>query len=83
MWPFRKKKPPLKNVYRMTYIPCCEIDPENDQIICRPSNMREAYVEAENMFEAQKAFADMKTSRIVFSPHLFIDRITEIVHRTG
>lgn len=81
MWPFKKKKPTAKNVYKVTYIPCAEIDEEKGEVICRLCNMREAYVEAENLSEAQKAFADVKIGKVVLTPHVYIDRITEVIHR--
>jgi len=81
MFGFLRKKPKPKNVYKVTYIPCAEIDEEKGEVTCRLCNMRETYVEAENLFEAQKAFADMKVGKVVLTPHTYIDRITEVVHR--
>lgn len=82
MWPFNKKKPTAKNVYKVTYIPCVDIDTEKNEVICQLSNMKEAYVEAESVFDAQKVFADTKVTKVFFSPHIYIDRITEVIHRT-
>lgn len=82
MWPFsRKKTASPKNVYRVTYIPCAEIGA--DKVVCRLCDMREAFVEAENPLEAQKAFADFRQSKISLWPHVYIDRITEVVRRAG
>ena len=78
MFGFLRKKPKLKNVYKVTYIPCAEIDEEKGEVICRLCNMREMYVEAENLVEAQKAFAG--SIEITLTPHTFIDRIAEVVH---
>ncbi len=75
----KKPKPKLKNVYKVTYIPCAEIDENKGEVICLLSNMREVYVEAENLIEAQKAFAG--NTEITLTPHTFINRITEVVHR--
>ena len=82
MWPFTKKLQP-KNVYKVTYIPCAEIDEEKGEVICRLCNMRETYVEAVDMNEAQKTFADMKIGKVILTPHVYIDRITEVIHRTS
>lgn len=78
MWPFKKKQ----NIYKVTYIPCAEIHEEKGEVICRLCNMREVYVEAENLFEAQKNFADMKIGKVTLTPHIYIDRITEVMHKT-
>ena len=78
MWPFSKKKPaPLKNVYRVTYIPCAEVDDDKGEVVCRLCNMREKFVEAENLIGAQKAFA----ADYVLTPHVYINRIVEVIHR--
>lgn len=81
MWPFNGKAGRLKNVYKVTYIPCAEIDEAKGEVVCRLCNMREAYVEAENPMEAQKAFADFRQGKVSLSPHVYIDRIVEVVHR--
>lgn len=83
MWPFKRKKSDSKNIYKVTYIPCVDIDRDKGEVVCQLSNMREVYVEAENPLEAQKAFADMKIGKVVLTPHVYIDRITEVIHRSG
>lgn len=79
MFGFLRKKPKPKNVYKVTYIPCAEIDENKGEVICLLCNMREVYVEAENLIEAQKAFAG--NTEVTLTPHTFIDQITEVIHR--
>lgn len=79
MWPFSRKADRLKNVYRVTYIPCAEVDDDKGEVVCRLCNMRETFVEAKNLVEAQKEFV----ADFVLTPHVYIDRITEVVHRAG
>lgn len=79
---FKKKKAPLKNIYKVTYIPCATIDEDKGEVVCLLSNMKETYVEAVDEADAQKVFADRNVTNIIFSPHIFIDRITEVVHRS-
>ena len=81
IWPFKKRKP--KNIYKVTYIPGADIDREKGTAVCYLCNMQEAYVEAESAFEAQKVFADFGATHIVLYPHVYIDRIEEVVHRSS
>ena len=80
MFRFLKKKP--LNVYKVTYIPCADIDLDKGEVVCQLSNMKEAFVEAANLTEAQKIFADMSTTKVMLTPHVYIDRIVEVIKRS-
>ena len=79
MWPFGKKKPLPKNVYKVTYIPCCDVT--DQALVFQKSNMREAFVEAYSVLDAQVEFA--RIGGTMLCPHVAIDRITKVIDGTG
>ncbi len=72
------KKQPLKDIYKITYIPCGDIDRDEKAATFLYTNLREVFVEANDLTEAQAEF----TKKVVLTPHVMIDRITKVISRS-
>ena len=73
MWPFSRKHA-NKDLYKVTYAIACDVT--NDALVFQKSNMRECYVEASSLLDAQVVFAQKCGG--ILSPHVCIDRITKV-----
>ena len=69
MWPFKKKK---NHLYKVEYIYSASLSLTSAEFNFR--DMKEAFVEAENLFDAQVKFA----SKYVLTPHICIHKISEV-----
>lgn len=73
MFSIFKKKPP-KHVFRVRYVLGATIDPTEGKVTFKLDDMREAFVQASNLMEAQQVFA----SRHVLTPHVYVHELKQI-----
>lgn len=74
MWPFKKKeKHILKTVYKVSYIAGAFID--GDKVCFDLKHLQDIFVEADDLMEAQAAFA----KKMVLTPHVYIHKIKKVI----
>lgn len=75
MWPFKKKEKPLisRTVYRVAYVPSARVS--NGKVEFDLENMHTVFVEADDIVDAQVAFAKM----FILTPHVYIHRIEKAI----
>ena len=73
MFSIFKKKPP-KHVFRVKYVLGAFIDPKEGKVTFNLDEMREAFVQASYLMEAQQVFA----SRHMLTPHTYVHEIKQI-----
>lgn len=74
---FKKKPQPKAHVYRVQYVQCATIDPSAGEagiVTFDFKHMKEAFVKADTIIEAQAIFA----SKCMLTPHVYIHDIKQI-----